>query len=487
MEEEKRIGQQSGTEAEASVWIDRSNAALQERCNLSMERLMRLESLQDRAGALGCSETTALALGPFDAYFSAVSAEARRAAAGVTEGARSEAQETFWLNHACVEEALGPPYGRLLCAWYAELQSLCPLFAAGRLSEAAALLETSLQLYGVFEMAVETCGQAAQGGLERPALPEEQALRDVIYSYYYDYLEEWTAADVTELGRGSSARTNMLLREGEAEVPAAGRSAEGPVAPEGAEAAEQTAAWFSVQQERLLDVLAEQAAAAYLRQLKALDAEAAGGYSASPHSIASPAGAAQPLASFAARECLLAPLSAPPGFACLLQKLLSHLAAAGIETFRPVGPMQLVTRFDWPFRPGVWEKGVALLWAEQRNDMALFQGDRLKARRVEALGHALKQESAALGRLTASLWIQTEEREPQALDDSTFTVHQRRVNATQWKKSAALFERYLPRPAGWAVTMLWPRPEKTEAAEAYAARFCRAIGQKVQTCALFER
>ena len=89
------------------------------------------------------------------------------------------AYSNTYLNPAYAAGRLGA-CGPLLSAWYVEFSGLFALLLERRIREAAALLETSLQLFGA-----AACSDRRV---------EETALHDIIYSYESDYLEEWIDA-----------------------------------------------------------------------------------------------------------------------------------------------------------------------------------------------------------------------------------------------------------------------------------------------------
>lgn len=527
----------------ACVVIDRSTAVLRERYALSAERFQALGSLSAYAEDCGCTKQVAEALLPFDAWFSAVAdavCHCDRADKAFQTGAcggvageqpfaswETESTVSAWLNAAYAEQKLGC-YGPLLSAWYAELESLILCLYEGRTEDAAALLETSLQLYAAFEEAAETCGQAARSGFLRKVLPEESALRDIVYSYYYDYLDAWTAADVAELCQGGSARWLRLIKAKGASLEALGL----PITAE----ARQTADWLAAQPEAALRRMADAVVTAYLQQVDEtkqntggstateLRAGAKGGAASSAQAKAAVDGttevakapkvpkapkALKALKALKASSTRLLPLSVPLGFERLLYLLADCFAKQGIALCLPRGPLHLPGQLCWPFAVGIRSASMEQRQEAHLADAALFQGDRLKARRLEALRHALHREAAGLSRLSAPLWVGTEAAastvfEEQASGEglgktersaaecaalqraSRFSAHQKRVNASLQAQSAALFEKVLPPSAQSKISMVWPRPEAAEGIEAYAERFCRCLRQSVRESGLFE-
>mgnify|MGYP006980045352 FL=1 len=72
---------------------------------------------------------------------------------------------------------------------YAEVRSLIPFAFERRLSDMVIRMELFLEIYGSFVCEQEECG----------ALPEKEALRDILYWYVSDYSREATEQKIRDM------------------------------------------------------------------------------------------------------------------------------------------------------------------------------------------------------------------------------------------------------------------------------------------------
>lgn len=147
--------------------IDRSEAALRERLELSLWRIENLEyDIHERAR--GYFETEAsLLLGRIR---------------GCGDDPKAAEPEDPFLCREYSRNIFGGELGDLMSAWSYELLRLSEPSACRDTAKAAAAAETFIQIYNAFE---EAYGEAKEG------LPKAEHIKDIIYSYIYDYLESF--------------------------------------------------------------------------------------------------------------------------------------------------------------------------------------------------------------------------------------------------------------------------------------------------------
>ena len=147
--------------------IDRSEAALRERLELSLWRIENLEyDIHERAR--GYFETEAsLLLG--------------RIRSCGDDPKAAEPEDPF-LCREYSRSIFGGELGDLMSAWSYELRRLSEPSACRDTAKAAAAAETFIQIYNACE---EAYGEAKE------ALPKAEHIKDIIYSYIYDYLESF--------------------------------------------------------------------------------------------------------------------------------------------------------------------------------------------------------------------------------------------------------------------------------------------------------
>lgn len=147
--------------------IDRSEAALRERLELSLWRMENLEyDIHERAR------------GYFETEASLLTGRIR----GCGDDPKAAEPEDLFLCREYSRNIFGGELGDLMSAWSYELLRLSEPSACRGTAKAAAAAETFIQIYNAFE---EAYGEAKEG------LPKAEHIKDIIYSYIYDYLESF--------------------------------------------------------------------------------------------------------------------------------------------------------------------------------------------------------------------------------------------------------------------------------------------------------
>ena len=147
--------------------IDRSEAALRERLELSLWRIENPEGdIHERAR------------GYFETEASLLSGRIR----GCGDDPKAAEPEDPFLCREYSRGIFGGELGDLMSAWSYELLRLSEPSACRDTAKAAAAAETFIQIYNAFE---EAYGEAKEG------LPKVEHIKDIIYSYIYDYLESF--------------------------------------------------------------------------------------------------------------------------------------------------------------------------------------------------------------------------------------------------------------------------------------------------------
>ena len=92
-----------------------------------------------------------------------------------------KAEELSWADRSRAAGSFGEELGLYMSIWALELSGYPSLSRKRNLSAMASMLETFIQIYNEFEIAY------ADGG---SGLPDAPSVRDIIYSYLFDYTEE---------------------------------------------------------------------------------------------------------------------------------------------------------------------------------------------------------------------------------------------------------------------------------------------------------
>lgn len=164
-------------EMENAVRIDQSPAFFTERFLLCREKLAELS-------AASVPET-------YTAYFDAVLCFLKDSLSAFdgklsdeTGNARLYAEldpvryAVSFLNPSWAKHRLGPEFGPLLSMWYAETRGILPYCFEKNIKHITVILETFIQIWNEFE--------------QSETKPDYCAVKDIIYSYLYDYCAEFT-------------------------------------------------------------------------------------------------------------------------------------------------------------------------------------------------------------------------------------------------------------------------------------------------------
>lgn len=89
-----------------------------------------------------------------------------------------------YLYPGYAREQLGSELGELMSIWCMEMTGLVRLGLTDDIGSMTRMLETFIQIYNEFELAF----------MEHKGLPEAASVRDIIYSYLYDYAEDMLKA-----------------------------------------------------------------------------------------------------------------------------------------------------------------------------------------------------------------------------------------------------------------------------------------------------
>ena len=168
-----------------SFALDFSSEALMERLQLCRERLetFSAEGLSEESGAY-FRDLRAFALEALEVFSGAPSAGERRRLCSRLYGAPE-----------APTEGQGAELGLLLSVWSGEFRDLIRAACEKNLKDMTVLLETFLQLLTAFE----------EAWAEQGRLPDSQEIKDILYSYVYDYCLEFTLEDLERALRPAEA------------------------------------------------------------------------------------------------------------------------------------------------------------------------------------------------------------------------------------------------------------------------------------------
>lgn len=431
-------------EPESAVALDFGEEAVRERYALAKDRLSAFSPAGiAEAAAEYFRELSEFALLAVSEY------EAPRADRETNErlyrDMRPEYYAGSYADPAYAVSRLGEGYGQLLSAFYAEFRGLISFAYEKRLKDITVLLETFIQLLNEFEMrapeAADGAGPAFGSGAAGEAgktdaaaaagFPPLKELRDIFYSYVYDYCAEFTEAAVRESLASEANAAKRIITEAELSD-LTDRSYLYRFGEWVTETELLTAKRFLALPEEALTHMADAFTGEALQRFCTAEKAVPG----------------------AARQktvCLFLPL----GFERLAKKVIENFEAAGIAVIWKRCPLHLVNKGFTdggnaePIFCGARNRQYEY---DHKNDMALFFGSRLKAEKLQALKNAYavyhKEASAFLGSVFAEHFAEADAA-PQAApqkktEQLSLTEHQAHLKRALCRETAALKAAYSP-------------------------------------------
>ena len=122
----------------------------------------------------------------------------------------NEGYDTSYLNPSFAEKKLSP-FGSVLSVLLLEIENLVPSAYEKNLSDITAVLETFIQIYCMFTSSYSEYGDDHGGSM----LPDVQAVKDVLYSYAFDYSQDFLMQEMKEQFMPDSSYTVKFLNSHE--------------------------------------------------------------------------------------------------------------------------------------------------------------------------------------------------------------------------------------------------------------------------------
>ncbi|MBQ7174799.1 MAG: aminopeptidase [Lachnospiraceae bacterium] len=334
-----------------------------------------------------------------------------------------------WLDPAHAVREAGA-VGQLLAVWYAECLSLVASLYERKTEFTAAVLETTIQIFNIFE----------QDDIE----DKEQAVRSVIYDYLYDYAAVMTADHMTRNADPDCHFAYDILMN--ADLTDTGDHS-----------------WLYSYGERITK---EETGTA---QLMASLPESVIEEMARAYTEGYIRGFAMTGKDITRKSTVLCYL--PLGFDRFMRAAVRQFEAAGLKVILNRRPVHLINaRFSGNVQPGFYGAINSRFAFDHREDLALFWGDKLKACRLQARSQACAQLKEKLGQLSGHACVEifgvsagTPEQKPEA---PAFNAHQLEVTRAYLQQDHELMEKYMPEEETSYTIIAWPTPS---AADAFSA------------------
>jgi len=335
-----------------------------------------------------------------------------------------------WLDPAYAVKRAGG-IGQLLAVWYAECLSLIASLYEKKAENTAAVLETTIQIFNIFE--------------QDEIIDKEQAVRDVIYDYLYDYAAMMTEdylkgncdpdssfaydilmnADLSDTGDHSWLYSYGERITGEELL---------------------TARLLSELPEEMIEKMAEAYTDGYIR-----------GFAMTGKDIGK-------------KSTVLCYF--PLGLDRFMRASVRRFEAAGLRVILNRHPVHLINaRFAGNVQPGIYGALNAQFEHDHREDLALFWGDKLKACRLKALDQAGVKLEEKLRKFSGRACVEifgTAAETPRTRPEApAYSEYQLQVSREYLQKDHELMNRFMPDEETSFNIIAWPAPS---IADVYQAR-----------------
>ncbi|MDO4265358.1 MAG: aminopeptidase [Eubacteriales bacterium] len=331
-------------EVENAVLIDQSPAFYAERFALCREKLgiLSAEPLSQPYAAyfeklLGFLND---ALSAFDGNMSDEAGNARLYAELTKDG-----YERSFLNPVYAKKQLGQEFGPLLSVWYTELRGILGYCFEKNMKHVTVMLETFIQIYNEFEQNGENT--------------DYQTVKDVMYSYLYDYCAEFTEDYVRDGLAPSASLAQEIVMQADLTNPSyLYRYGEWIT-----DAEVQTARLMASLSEAEITAMADAYTEGYLKGFQRAGKE------------------------IRKKKTVLVTL--PLGFERFMRKSVQNFRKAGLSVIFRRYPAHLTDKgLFGNVKPGFYGAENRQYVYDHAGDMALFMGDRLRAEKEQAFARA---------------------------------------------------------------------------------------------------
>ena len=409
---------------ENTILIDFSNEAWKERYELITDRI------SDMPGCLSGSEADYFAVLRDLASLCCEVMKGRRGSRELNDllfyDLTEDGYRSSFLDPNVCLEAFGET-GKYLCAWYSEFRGIIPGSFEKRLPEVTVLLETTVQLFNLFE-------SRAAGELSDAELKEE--ITETVYSYVYDYAEEYVGNYIRcESEPGESFALDIVMN---AELSDTGEDSYLYSFGEFITEEElETARLMASLSEETVDRMAAVYTDGYIKGFELTGKD---------------------IGIKSTVSCFL-----PLGFERFMRAAVRRFNAAGLEVIINRGPVHLINRrFAGNIRPGFFGSINAEYEHDHKEDMALFWGDKLKSRKLQALKNAYEKNAAALKRMSGRACVEVfgkKGSEPSAGSARpVFSEYQKSVIKEYTFRAHELAQSYMPDDETSFTIIAWPSP-----------------------------
>lgn len=415
-----------------SIEIDGSRAALEERYELALGRIREFpDSMADMAVREYFSVLKDLVLN-----LDRVKKEGKKDAemnSLLFHDLEPENYPDSFLDPDNALRKLGKEKSGILCVWYYEFRGIIPFMFENRLKDVNAILETTIQLYNIFEQEQMNVGQFQQ-------LIMNEHLTDTVYGYIYDYTEEFVADYVeNDLCRTDSFAKDIVMN---ADLTDAGDNSYLYCYGE----------WITREQlmtARLMAALPEET---IVRMARAYTDGYIRGFELTGKDIGKKSTVV----------CYM-----PVGFERFMREAVKQFEEAGLKAVINRSPVHMINKkLRGNVKPGFYGASNLQCEFDHREDLCYFWGKKLEEHKLSAFRNACEKNAEALRKLSGNACVEAFGMKAGDLRTSEnvmhFSEHQIKVNQDYIQRSHDIKNEFAPDEETSFTIIAWPTPSIAE-------------------------
>ncbi len=327
--------------------------------------------------------------------------------------------------------------GTLLSAWYVEFRGIIPFTYENRIKDITVILETVMQLYCAFEEHAQVFAEDEPVSADSEEYRELSAeLSEIIYSYIYDYTDEFVNDYVKrECSPEYSFAKDIVMH---ADLDNVGDDSY--LYSYGEYITDEelgTVALLSKLSEEQIERMASAYTTGYIRGFEMTGKD---------------------ISLKATVVCYM-----PLGFERFMRAAVRQFEAAGLEVIINRNPVHLINKKNNAnIKPGFYGASNAGIDYSHKEDLALFWGDKLKAKRLEALTEAYEANREQLkkhsGHACVEIFGKKGETPVNTPHRAAYTGHQLKVTREYAFRAHEIAQSYTPDEETSFTIIAWPTP-----------------------------
>ncbi len=328
---------------------------------------------------------------------------------------------------------LGKEKSAILSVWFYEFMGIIPFMYENKLSDVNAILETTIQLYNIFEQEQMNIGQFQQ-------LILNEHLTDTVYGYLYDYTEEFVADYAkSDLCNTDSFALNIVMN---ADLNDTGDNSY----------LYSYGEWITSEQVGTARLMASLPDETVEKMARAYTEGYIRGFALTGKDISKKSSVV----------CYM-----PIGFERFMREAIKQFNEAGLKVIINRRPVHMINkRMRGNVKPGFYGAFNMQCEYDHKEDLCYFWGNKLMQHRLDVLKKAYEDNKIALNELSGNACVEIfgqKAQDPVNKENVMhFSEHQLKVNREFISKSHEIQNKYIPDDETSFTIIAWPTPSIAE-------------------------